>query len=190
MGRDRVIDLPSTNLDVASVPRPDARLREGGAHRRLAAAYEEHASELARLAFLLTGDAGLAEDLVHEAFARALARFAHLRRPESLRAYLQRTVVNLAGKHFQRRRSHRAFLARAGSSPPATRTEPDVELRDQLWSALRGLPHRQRAALVLRFYEDLSERDTARVLGCRPGTVKSLVHRGLVAMRDEIGRGT
>lgn len=159
------------------------------AQRRLGLAYEEHASQLARLAFLLTGDAALAEDLVHEAFARALARFAHLRRPESLRAYLQRTVVNLAGNHFRRGRNERAFLARAGSITPAATTDPDVELREHLWSALRQLPHRQRAALVLRFYEDLSERDTARLLGCRAGTVKSLVHRGLMAMREEIGGG-
>jgi RNA polymerase sigma factor (sigma-70 family) len=56
-----------------------------------------------------------------------------------------------------------------------------------LWAALQQLPYRQRAALVLRFYGDLSERDAAAVLGCRTGTVKSLVHRGLAAMREELG---
>lgn len=167
-------------------------LATGNAQRRLAAAYETYAAALGRLAFLLTGDANLAEDLVHEAFARALARFGKLRRPNSLRGYLYRTVVNLAGKQFRRRRTERAFLAQAGSDSPAapSPSEPDVELRDQLWSALRQLPHRQRAALVLRFYEDLSERDIARLLGCRAGTVKSLIHRGLQSMRDEIGGGT
>ena len=182
-----MIDLPSPST--AEVAQQHSGSRGGRAQRRLAAAYQEHACGLARLAFLLTGDACLAEDLVHEAFARALARFAHLRRPQSLRAYLRRTVVNLAGKHARRSRNERAFLAQAGSGALAAASEPDVELRDQLWSALRQLPHRQRAALVLRFYEDLSERDTARVLGCRAGTVKSLVHRGLTAMRGEIGGG-
>lgn len=180
----------STSVHVESVSGRDARLRPGRAQRRVAAAYEEHASALARLAFLLTGDPVLAEDLVHEAFARALARFPRLRRPQSLRAYLQRTVVNLAGKQARRGRTERAFLAQADVTDAAAASEPDVEVRDQLWSALRRLPHRQRAALVLRFYEDLSERDTARLLGCRTGTVKSLVHRALAAMREEMGGGT
>jgi RNA polymerase sigma-70 factor (sigma-E family) len=174
-------------VGVASIARRGSARQKGRAQRRLAVAYEKHASELSRLAFLLTGDAALAEDLVHEAFTRALARLAHLQRQDSLRGYLQRTVVHLAGKHFRRNRNERAFLERAESRADAAASEPDIERRDQLWSALGKLPHRQRAALVLRFYEDLSERDTARLLGCRAGTVKSLVHRGLAAMRDEIG---
>jgi RNA polymerase sigma-70 factor (sigma-E family) len=134
---------------------------------------------------LLTGDAELAEDLVQEAFVRAFSRFGYLRRPEAFQAYLRRTVVNLAGKERRRGQSERTFLARAVAPAPAS--QPDVELRELLWSALRELPFRQRAAVVLRFYEDLSERETARVLACRVGTVKSLVHRALASMREEIG---
>lgn len=66
-------------------------------------------------------------------------------------------------------------------------SQPDVALREQLWAALRELPYRQRCALVLRFYEDVSEREAARLLGCRVGTAKSLVHRGLLSMREQIG---
>jgi RNA polymerase sigma-70 factor (sigma-E family) len=161
--------------------------RDRRAQRRLEAAYAEHAAGLGRLAFLLTGDERVAEDLVQEAFVRAVARFAHLRREEALGAYLRRTVVNLAGKHHQRSWRARAFGAEAHPDRIGVAAQPDVELQDLLWSALRRLPHRQRAALVLRFYEDLSERDAARVLGCRVGTVKSLVHRALAAMREEIG---
>jgi RNA polymerase sigma-70 factor (sigma-E family) len=157
--------------------------RRAGAQKRLSDAYAQHASDLGRLAFLLTGDAGLAEDLVHEAFVRAFARYEQLRRPEAIGAYLRRTVVNLAGKHFRRARSERAFLERAMVAPASRVAEHDVVVREQLWSALQQLPYGQRAALVLRFYEDLSERDVARVLGCRAGTVKSLIHRGLKAMR-------
>jgi len=62
-----------------------------------------------------------------------------------------------------------------------------VALREQLWSALRQLPYRQRCALVLGFCEDLSETETARLLGCRLGTVKSLTHRALSSMREQIG---
>ena len=65
---------------------------------------------------------------------------------------------------------------------------PDPEDRDELWKGLQRLAPRQRAAIVLRFYEDLSEERTAEVLGCPRGTVKSLVSRGLEALRTEVGR--
>jgi RNA polymerase sigma factor (sigma-70 family) len=95
-------------------------------------------------------------------------------------------VINLAYKNFRRLSKERAYVegARVGGE---LGSEPDVALREQLWAALRELPYRQRCALVLRFYEDLSERETARLLGCRVGTVKSLVHRGLSSMREQIG---
>ncbi len=63
----------------------------------------------------------------------------------------------------------------------------DVSTRDLLWAALQSLPPRQRAAIVLRFYEDLSEARTAEVLGCAPGTVKSQVSAGLRKLRDHLG---
>jgi RNA polymerase sigma-70 factor (sigma-E family) len=183
------LDLAHT-ADIGGVTRRDDRTRDSRAQRRLSAAYEHHAPGLGRLAYLLTGDAVLAEDLVHEAFVRAFARYEHLRRPEVVGSYLRRTVVNLAGKQFRRARSEKTLLERLSANAAPYRTQPDVELRDLLWSALQQLPYRQRAALVLRFYEDLSETDAARVLGCRRGTVKSLIHRGLEAMRREIGGET
>jgi len=64
--------------------------------------------------------------------------------------------------------------------------QPDFDLQQDMWRRLQVLPDRQRAALVLRFYEDLSEQRIAEVLGCRPGTVKSLVSRGLQALRGEM----
>jgi RNA polymerase sigma-70 factor (sigma-E family) len=159
----------------------EARLK-----RKLDAAYAEHAQGLGRLAYLLTGDAAVAEDLVQEAFIRAFARLVHLRRQDALAAYLRRTVVNLAHKHFRRARRERAYLeVKRGEVHLAS--QPDVAVREQLWSVLRQLPYRQRCALVLRFYEDKSERETARLLGCRVGTVKSLVHRALSTMREQIG---
>jgi RNA polymerase sigma factor (sigma-70 family) len=111
---------------------------------------------------------------------------AHLRREDALAAYLRRTVINLAHKHFRRTRTERAYLE-TRREPVAFAGQPDVALRAHLWEVLGELPYRQRCALVLRFYEDLSERETARVLGCRVGTVKSLVHRGLSSMKEQIG---
>jgi RNA polymerase sigma-70 factor (sigma-E family) len=154
---------------------------EGG---RLGELYAAHAPDAARLAYLLTGDRHLAEDLVHEAFVRLFGRFRDIRQPEAFRSYLRTTVVNLARSHFRRRRVERAYLEReavAVEEPP-----DDAGSRDEMWQALQGLRPRQRAAIVLRFYEDLSEAQTAEVLGCAVGTVKSLVSRGLEQLRTDL----
>jgi RNA polymerase sigma-70 factor (sigma-E family) len=158
---------------------------------RLGELYREHAEPALRLAYLLTGERALAEDLVQEAFVRVAGRFVHLRDPDAFAAYLRRAVVNLANSHFRRRRVERAYLTRAkteaGVGAGAGSTDPMVEDRDRLWHALETLPDRQRAAIVLRYYEDMSEARIAELLQCRPGTVKSLLSRGLEAMRTEIG---
>jgi RNA polymerase sigma-70 factor (sigma-E family) len=152
--------------------------------------YVRHADAAVRLAYLLTGDMALAEDLVQDAFVRLAGRLVHLRDPGAFDAYLRRTVVNLANSHFRRRKVERAYLQRAKGSVEVHAAAPGgertVEDRDEVWGALRRVTARQRAALVLRFYEDLSERQVADILGCRPGTVKSLVSRGLETLRDEI----
>ena len=150
----------------------------------LAELYARYTPATLRLAFLLTGDRSQAEDLAHEAFVRSIGRFAHLRAHEAFDAYLRRTLVNLHISGLRRRRVERAWIARHGAVE-ATRTSalPDVESRQDLWLALRALPRRQRAALVLRYYEDLSERETAAVLGCSVAAVKSLVQRGAHALR-------
>ena len=157
---------------------------EGG---RMAALYEAHAPEAARLAFLLTGDRALAEDLVHEAFVRLFGRFRDLRHPEAFRAYLRTTVVNLTRSHFRRRRVERAYVEREGRAPETAPADPGGW--QEMWEVLQRLQPRQRAAIVLRYYEDLTEAQTAEVLGCAVGTVKSLVSRGLDRLRAEIPRG-
>jgi RNA polymerase sigma-70 factor (sigma-E family) len=156
---------------------------EGG---RLGELYITHSRRAVRLAYLLTGDRELAEDLAQEAFARLAGRFVELRAPEAFESYLRRMVVNLARMHFRRRRVERRHLAlhsaRSGEENPQSNIDDDLAMRE----ALLALPERQRAALVLRFYEDLSETQIAEVLRCRPGTVKSLVHRGLNGLRSRI----
>jgi RNA polymerase sigma-70 factor (sigma-E family) len=155
--------------------------RDGG----LAELYARFTPPALRLAFLLTGDRALAEDLVHEAFVRCIGRFGHLRAHEAFDAYLRRTLVNLHISGLRRLRLERAWIARHGVTEAARTTSlPDVGAREDLWHALHALPARQRAALVLRYYEDLSERDTAAVLGCSVGAVKALVQRGSAALRE------
>jgi RNA polymerase sigma factor (sigma-70 family) len=108
-----------------------------------------------------------------------IGRFGFLRDEAAIPSYLRRSVVNLVRKHWRKLRSERSYVRReAPAIVTQATTLPDIAFRDQLWQAMGKLPYRQRAAIVLRFYEDLSERETARLLGCAVGTVKSLVSRG------------
>jgi RNA polymerase sigma-70 factor (sigma-E family) len=153
---------------------------------RLGELYLRHGPAGLRFAYLLTGDRSLAEDLLQEAFVRMAGRLAHLREPGAFNAYLRRTIVNLTGMYLRRKRLERAYLRSQESLAPPPPGGPDVDLRDFLWRALLQLPPRQRAALVLHYYEDLSERDAAEVLRCRPSTYRSLVSRGMSALRTQI----
>jgi RNA polymerase sigma-70 factor (sigma-E family) len=162
---------------------------EVGADRgdRYSALYAEHAPRALRFAFLLTGERELAEDLVQDAFIKVMGRFGDLRREEAFATYLRKTIVNLSYGTFRRRRVERQYLSRerrySGASAPTS--GPDLDRDDELWSRLEQLPPRQRVALVLRYYEDLSEKQTAAAMGCSLRTVKSLVNRGLVALRAQ-----
>jgi RNA polymerase sigma-70 factor (sigma-E family) len=151
---------------------------------QLADLYVAHAPEAVRLAFLLTGDAGLAEDLVQDAFARLVGRLRHLRDPAAFGAYLRRTIVNLATSHFRHRRVERAYLEREAATP-SREGNPNEALDETMHAVVLGLPKRQRAAIVLRFYEDLSDVQTAEILRCSAGTVRSLVSRGMKTLREE-----
>ena len=154
---------------------------------RLETLYAAHAPGAARLAYLLTGDRALAEDLVQEAFVRMFGRFRDLRNPEAFGGYLRKTVVNLAKSYFRRRGVEHTFLEKEARQP-APHIEPP-EPHHEMWNALKRVTPRQRAALVLRYYEDLSEAQTADILGCPVGTVKSLVSRGLKQLRSDLTRG-
>ena len=149
------------------------------------ALYRAHAAEALRLGYLLTGDRTLAEDLVQDAFVRVLGRFHDLRNRDAFWWYLRRTIVNLSTSYFRRRAVERAWLARQRPDE-AARAPHDLAERDRLRTALMALRPEQRAAIVLRFYEDLSEADTAEALGVPLGTVKSTVSRGLERLRHEL----
>jgi len=164
--------------------------RSSVSETRLGELYERYALSATRLAYLLTGDRALAEDLVQDAFVRLGGRLAHLRNPGAFEHYLRRTVVNLSRSHFRHAKVERGYLERTGPGE-AARVAPGAEgtlvERDALWRAMARLSERQRVAIVLRFYEDLPDESVAELLRCRPGTVKSLVSRGLATMREELG---
>jgi RNA polymerase sigma-70 factor (sigma-E family) len=153
---------------------------------RLGELYEAHADGARRLAYLLTGDRVLAEDLVQDAFVNLAGRLAHIRDPQAFQAYLRRTVLNLSRMHFRKRKVERIHLQKQ-TGPSTGSDAPDGAIRETLRRGLLELPERQRAALVLRFYLDLPDGEAAELLGCRPGTVRSLISRGLEGLRRKVG---
>jgi RNA polymerase sigma factor (sigma-70 family) len=131
-----------------------------------------------RLTFVLAGgDSRFVDDLVHEAFIRLQPRFDEI---ESPKAYLRVTLVNALKRH--RHREARRDFAQEESARATRSTDPAIE---ELLYRIDRLPYRQRAVLVLRYFEDLSESEIAEVLECRPGTVKSLAARALARLREE-----
>ena len=139
---------------------------------------------LVATAYLITADRGVAEDCVQEALARVHRRWDRI--PEGAPvAYSHRAVVNAALSWRRRRRV--AEVPLAPGFDPAGASGPDDAVDPVLLAALRSLPPRMRAAVVLRYLEDLSEAETARVLGCSVGTVKSATHRGVARLRAALG---
>ena len=155
--------------------KPRGLIGMGSPSRRdaLALLYERHYAELVRLAFALTSDWGLAEELAQEAFVRVWRSWGNIRDQQSAPAYLRTTVVNLA-----RRSLRRSLQERRAWSDADPRSADHGESIDLL-RALARLPARKRACVVLRFYMDLSEADTAAALGVSVGTVKSQTAKAL-----------
>ena len=147
---------------------------------------EARSHALLRTAYLMVGDHQLAQDLLQEALIKTLIAWPKLRDPAKVDAYVRRTVVTTAITWRRRRSFHERpveFLPEA-SSPD----EVDVlATHEVLIGHLRGLPPRQRAAIVLRYYEDLTEVQTAEIMGCSVGAVKSHVSIGLGRLRERMG---
>ncbi len=137
---------------------------------------------LARFAFMLCGDAGHAEDVVAEAYARVWPRWRR-GRVDDLFPYLRRTVANEVYQRHRRRLLERREAARPPDRRADGRFEAQVDDRDTLWAALARLSPQQRVVVVLRIVEDLSEHQTATLLGIPVGTVKSRLSRALAVLR-------
>lgn len=136
---------------------------------------------LLRAAWLLTGDAHLAEDLVQTVLAKMWPKW-HRIAEENPEAYARRALVNTFSSWWQRR--WRGEVPH-GELPDFATADvfAGIDLQHSLAAAVRALPTRQRAVVVLRYFEDLSVEETAEVLGCRPGTVKSQAIKALRALR-------
>jgi RNA polymerase sigma-70 factor (sigma-E family) len=142
---------------------------------------------LARTAYLLTGDRGHAEDLVQSALLTTLRSWSRLAAVEVAESYARTTMVRLAGK-AARRRWRREIPTDWDELRETITSRPDradeAALAADVRSVLGALPWEQRAVLVLRYFNDLSESETATVLGCSPGTVKSRASRALARLRE------
>jgi RNA polymerase sigma-70 factor (sigma-E family) len=142
---------------------------------------------LGRTAALLTGDRHLAEDLLQTALAKTYLRWHRLREPAAAEAYVRRVMVNQLVRWRRRRWTGEVPAAelpeRAGDARAAD-AYGDSDTRAMLRAALATLPPAQRAVLVLRYFEDLTEDETSRVLGCSRGTVKSRTARALARLRE------
>ena len=141
---------------------------------------------LYRLAYVVIGDHQLAQDLVQEALTKAYVAWPRLRDRSKVEGYVRRTIVTTAISWRRRRSFHEPPVEHV----PDTHAGDDTEALasgDAVWAHLRVLPVRQRAALFLRYHEDLSEAQTAQLMGCSVGTVKRQVFIALGKLRDGAG---
>ncbi|HEY3530969.1 MAG TPA: SigE family RNA polymerase sigma factor [Nocardioides sp.] len=147
------------------------------------------AGALHRAAYLMVGETQLAQDLVQEALTKTYVAWPRLRDPRNAEAYCRKAITTTAISWFRRKGwdNERPTEVLPEDSEGSAGHESAVAQRDAVWRALRDLPPRQRAALVLRFYQDLTEAQTAEAMGCAVGTVKSQVSAGLAKLRERLG---
>ncbi len=144
---------------------------------------------LFRTAYVMVGDHGLAQDLVQEALTKTYVAWPRLREVDNAEAYTRKAITTTYISWW-RRKAWKAERPRddvPDGGDLTSRAGVDVVDRAWLWGELQSLPPRQRAAIVLRYYEDLTEAQTAEAMGCAVGTVKSQVAQGLKRLRAQIG---
>jgi DNA-directed RNA polymerase specialized sigma24 family protein len=166
----------ATKEEATANPELDGAVPPASFEAFYAASYDS----LVRLAYVLTSSRELAEDLVQDSFVRLHRHYDNVEMPDR---YIRRSVVNASRSHFRRtgrERDKRPLLYVVPDSGGSGGSSGDLN------DLLLALPYRQRAAVVLRFYSDLSEIEIGDILGCRPGTVGSLIHRALERMRKAL----
>lgn len=149
---------------------------------------EVRQTALLRLGYMLTGDQHAAEDLVQTSLAKLYLAWHRVERADNVDAYTRRIMINEHASWWRRawRRVEMTTDAVPEHRSPVNDVGNVLVERDALWSVVHDLPPRQRAAVVLRFYEDMSEHDVAVALGCSIGTVKSQTSRALKTLRTRL----
>ena len=171
-------------------------LRADGPQRDFERFVTDSTGRLLRSAYLMTSDLAEAEDLVQETLLRVARRWPKVRAMEHPAAYARRILVNLVIDGAGQRPRRAGELAPSASPGLADRADiraerdlRDVDTQEELLQALGTLPARQRAVIVLRYWEDLPETEVAAILGCSVGTVKSTASRGLARLRAAVAVG-
>jgi RNA polymerase sigma-70 factor (sigma-E family) len=144
----------------------------------------EHTTALYRTAFLLTGSRHAAEELVQDTLVHLYPKWRHVTAADNPVAYVQRSMAN---RYISSRRTRAAATESRWELPErwdGTDLSEAVAVSRTVWQLLGALPDRQRAAVVMRYFYDVPEADVAQALGCRPVSVRSLVSRGIAAMRS------
>ncbi len=147
-------------------------------------AARQHA--LLRTAYLLTSDHHAAEDLVQTALAKAYLSWHKLREPAAADGYVRRIMVNENNSLWRRAWKRKEVATPSVPDAEAPADRHDHGEKSALWEFVQTLPRKQRTVIVLRYYEDLSEAETAQILGISPGTVKSQASRALASMRARV----
>jgi RNA polymerase sigma-70 factor (sigma-E family) len=160
-----------------------------GAEQDFRTFVQEIAASLHRTAYLLCGDWYLADDLVQEALAKAYSHWRKVQEAENPSAYVRRILINESRRSWRRNRNTAAHPADDPADIAVADMSDSVVNRAELIQALQSLSVRQRATVVLRFLEGLSERETAAALGCSEGTVKSQTSRALIKLKSVLNRG-
>jgi len=179
-------------VTTVSLTRSRLRARRPERHTgdALAVLHRQHYTALVRLATLVVGDVGVAEQLTQDAFVRLQLRWGGLRHLDRAPAYLRSAVLNGARSHLRRRKVSSRHDDRRTVEPQAVTPESAALGRaehERVLAALRRLPERQREAVALRYYLDLPEAEIAAAMGVSAGSVKSHLHRGLASLAVHLG---
>lgn len=170
------MDDPGNRLISRPAPGRDDQVRL----HELEALYRDRYEPSVRLAHLLVGDRHRAEELAQDAFVRLAPHLATVQNPGG---YLRTVLVNLCRDHRRRQ----ALAGRHAPEPPPDAPPPGLPAATSaVWQSLQSLPERQREAVSLRYYADLPTEEIARLLDVRPATVRSLIHRGLAALKEVV----
>jgi RNA polymerase sigma-70 factor (sigma-E family) len=149
---------------------------------------EARVAALLRFAYLVTGSQHAAEDAVQTALTKACEKWSRVRRTTDPDAYVRRMVVNAHVSSWRRTGKRELSVAEVRPARAGADLADAVARGDAVWRVCTGLPRQQRAAVVLRFYEDLEYAEIAAVLGCTEATARSHVHRALTSLRAELER--